>query len=140
MTHPRLTDASPDQLHWDVNASRKILENIFQKPVFAACYPFNDFKDGVEDAVRAAGYLWARGSDHQDPVSSPLDPVAFSPHCRFDDGDIMEKYDRAKQTGNGIGIVWDWGWTKMPIPLIPACDSEGIRHGVPKDVTTLFRI
>ncbi|MBN1382983.1 MAG: hypothetical protein JXA41_15060, partial [Deltaproteobacteria bacterium] len=28
----------------------------------------------------------------------------------------------------------------VPIPLIPACDSEGIRHGVPKDVTTLFRI
>jgi len=27
----------------------------------------------------------------------------------------------------------------VPIPLISPCDSEGIRHAVPKDVATLFR-
>jgi hypothetical protein len=29
---------------------------------------------------------------------------------------------------------------QMPIPLISPCDSEGIRHAVPGDVATLFRI
>jgi len=28
----------------------------------------------------------------------------------------------------------------VPIPLISPCDSEGIRHAIPEDVATLFRI
>ncbi|MBN1380418.1 MAG: polysaccharide deacetylase family protein [Deltaproteobacteria bacterium] len=106
MTHPRLTDVSPDQLQWEVTKSRKILENIFQKPVLGFCYPFNDFNDVVKNAVRSAGYTWARGSDYQDPISPPPDPLAFSPLCRFDDDDIMGKYDRAKQRGTGVFFFW----------------------------------
>jgi peptidoglycan/xylan/chitin deacetylase (PgdA/CDA1 family) len=106
MTHPRLTDVSPDQLRWEVAASRETLEKLFQKPVVGFAYPFNDYSETVIDSVRSAGYIWARGGGPEDDRFPPANSYAFRPHCRFNDGGFMEKYERAKQTG---GVFFFWG-------------------------------
>jgi peptidoglycan/xylan/chitin deacetylase (PgdA/CDA1 family) len=106
MTHPRLTDLSPDQLQWEVDGSRRALENIFQEPVLGFCYPFNDYNSAVINAVRSAGYIWARGGEHRDDIFPPAEIFAFHPNCRFDDADFMGKYQRSKETG---GVFFFWG-------------------------------
>lgn len=45
MTHPYLTDLPADRLDWELQTSRHILEEIFQKPVNGLCYPFNTYND-----------------------------------------------------------------------------------------------
>jgi len=106
MSHPRLTDVSCEQLRWELDASREILENIFQKPVFGFAYPFNDYNDVVIDAVRSAGYIWARGGGQEGDCFPPANPYTFRPHCRFDDDDFMGKYECAKQTSE---VFFFWG-------------------------------
>ncbi len=106
MTHPCLTDISPEQLQWEVRASREALEAIFQRPVLGFCYPFNAYNDAVVLAVRAAGYLWARGNQHLEKVFPPVDPFAFHSSCHFLDPELDERYRRA---GEGDGVFFFWG-------------------------------
>ena len=105
MTHPYLTDLSDDQLQWELQTSRHILEDIFQKPVLGFCYPFNVYNDSVRDAVRSAGYKWARGNQHLENIYPPVDPFGFHPSCHFLDKDFWDKYDRQKR-GNSVFFFW----------------------------------
>lgn len=105
MKHPYLPDLSVDQLHWELHTSKYILEEKFQKPVLGFCYPFNAYNDFVRDAVRSAGYKWARGNQHQENVYPPVDPLEFHPCCHFLDHDFWEKYDRQKKS-NGVFFFW----------------------------------
>jgi peptidoglycan/xylan/chitin deacetylase (PgdA/CDA1 family) len=105
MTHPYLTDLSDDQLRWELQTSRHILEDIFQKPVLGFCYPFNVYNDSVRGAVRSAGYKWARGNQHQDDIFPPVDPYEFSPTCLLLDIDFWEKYNHQKKK-NRVFFFW----------------------------------
>lgn len=105
MTHPHLTDLSVDQLHWEIRTSKDILENMFQRPVQGFCYPFNQYNDFVIDAVRSAGYKWARGNQDQENIYPPADPLEFHPTCHFLDHDFWGKYDHQKK-GNNIFFIW----------------------------------
>jgi len=106
MTHPYLTDLSRDQLIWEVQASKHVLENIFQKPVLGFCYPFNAYNDFVKEAVRSVGYKWARGNRNQEYVYPPADPFEFQSCCRFLDPDFRGKYDRQRKSGS---VFFFWG-------------------------------
>ena len=106
MTHPYLTDLSADQLRWELQTSRHVLENIFQKPVLGFCYPFNAYNDFVKDAVRSAGYKWARGNHHGGNVCHSDDPFEFQPCCHFLDHDFWGKYDRQKERDS---VFFFWG-------------------------------
>jgi peptidoglycan-N-acetylglucosamine deacetylase len=106
MTHPYLTDLPGDQLHWELQTSRHVLEHIFQKPVTGFCYPFNAYNDFVKDGLRAAGYKWARGNRHVENAFPPIDPLEFHPCCHFLDRNFRDKYDRQKQSGN---VFFFWG-------------------------------
>ncbi|MBN1546971.1 MAG: polysaccharide deacetylase family protein [Syntrophaceae bacterium] len=106
MTHPYLTDLSTEQLNWELQTSRRILEETFQKPVTGFCYPFNAYNDVVKDAVRRAGYRWARGNRPQDRVYPPADPLEFTPCCHFLDRDFWKKYDLQK---NRNDVFFFWG-------------------------------
>jgi peptidoglycan-N-acetylglucosamine deacetylase len=100
MTHPCLTDISENSLHWELKTSRHILEDIFQKPVKGFCYPFNTYNEFVKEAVRSAGYQWARGNQHHKTIFPPPDPLEFHPCCHFLNHDFWETYDRQKEKGN----------------------------------------
>jgi peptidoglycan/xylan/chitin deacetylase (PgdA/CDA1 family) len=105
MTHPYLTDLSPDKLNWEIMSSRDRLEDIFQKPVLGFCYPFNTYNESIIRAVRSAGYFWARGNQHQDHVYPPSDPLEFHPSCHIFNCDFWTKYDGVKKN-NGVFFFW----------------------------------
>jgi len=100
MTHPYLTDLPSEQLDWELQASKHLLEEIFQQPVRGFCYPFNVYNDFVKEAVRRAGYQWSRGSQEWNVVFPPADPLEFHPCCHFLDGDFWRKYELQQNTGS----------------------------------------
>ena len=106
MTHPCLTDLSGDQLHWELQTSRHVLEDKFQKPVPGFCYPFNAYNDFVKDAVRSAGYKWARGNQPLENTFPPIDPLEFHPCCHFLDQDFRQKYDQQRKRDS---VFFFWG-------------------------------
>lgn len=56
LTHPFLTQLSPDRAREEIHASRKKLEDLFGRPVRHFCYPFGDWNDRVRDLAAEAGY------------------------------------------------------------------------------------
>ena len=106
VTHPFLTDLPVDHLHWELQTSRQILENMFQKPILGFCYPFNAYNDFVKDAVRSAGYKWARGNQHRENVYPHGGPFEFHPSCHFLDQDFWNKYDQQKKRDS---VFFFWG-------------------------------
>lgn len=63
MTHPLLTRCAPDELEWEVNASRRLLEAFTGKPIEYFAYPAGDYNRPVAEAVRRAGYRAAFAED-----------------------------------------------------------------------------
>ena len=56
VTHPDLTTATPDELRYEVVASRSFLRRTFHVPVNSFCYPSSEYNSTVIAAVKAAGY------------------------------------------------------------------------------------
>ena len=56
VTHPDLTTATPDELRYQVVASRSFLRRTFHVPVNSFCYPSSQYNSAVIAAVKAAGY------------------------------------------------------------------------------------
>ena len=83
MTHPDLTKISPDQLKWELEASKTHLEDYVQRPVRTFCYPFGYFNRAVRDAVEQAGYELARTTEAfrtttgSDPMLVPVTMQVF---------------------------------------------------------------
>jgi peptidoglycan/xylan/chitin deacetylase (PgdA/CDA1 family) len=59
LSHPRLTQLSPDAAREEINASKKSIEDRFGVPILHFCYPYGDWNEGVRDLVAAAGYRTA---------------------------------------------------------------------------------
>jgi peptidoglycan/xylan/chitin deacetylase (PgdA/CDA1 family) len=62
-THPFLTKLSDENLRAEIAGSKRTLENFLGKPVPYFAYPFGDKNRRAMDAVAAAGYRAARGTD-----------------------------------------------------------------------------
>jgi peptidoglycan/xylan/chitin deacetylase (PgdA/CDA1 family) len=56
LTHMRLSGADPENLTAEVAESRRVLQEVLQRPVRGFCYPYGSFDRAALDAVRAAGY------------------------------------------------------------------------------------
>lgn len=59
LTHPRLTQLSPDALRRELGDSKAILEDKLQVPTDVLCYPYGAVSDKVAQAAREAGYALA---------------------------------------------------------------------------------
>jgi len=55
-SHPRLTRLAPAQAREEIEASKKMLEDTFGRPIQHFCYPYGDFNECVMDLVKKAGY------------------------------------------------------------------------------------
>ena len=60
MTHPKLTQISPESSQKEISDSKKWVENILQKPCVSFCYPFGDENASVRAMAKAAGFTSAR--------------------------------------------------------------------------------
>ena len=56
INHPDLTTLPPDQLRYQLVASRQFLKRTFGIPVNSFCYPSSKYNAAVVAAVKAAGY------------------------------------------------------------------------------------
>lgn len=106
LTHPHLTRCSSQELRYEIEKSRSILQEMFSQPVDGFCYPFGDFNEAVKDALRAVGYRYARGVAKSDDCIPPHDLFEFNPHCHFLDSDFWELYERAKSRGSNYFFFW----------------------------------
>jgi peptidoglycan/xylan/chitin deacetylase (PgdA/CDA1 family) len=59
LTHPWLTRIPLNQAREEISASKKKLEDTFNRPIQHFCYPYGDWNPAVRDLVAAAGYLTA---------------------------------------------------------------------------------
>jgi len=60
MTHAFLNEVEKEQAFWEINASKKIIEELTGKPCEAFCFPRGRYDDKIIKMVKDAGYKWAR--------------------------------------------------------------------------------
>jgi peptidoglycan/xylan/chitin deacetylase (PgdA/CDA1 family) len=59
VSHPHLTQISPDSAREEICTSKKALEDRFGVPIEHFCYPYGDWNEAVRDVVVHAGYKTA---------------------------------------------------------------------------------
>lgn len=133
MTHPYLTDLPADRLDSELQTSKQILEELFQKPVVGFCYPFHAYNDFIKEAVRRAGYLWARGNQQPGCVYPPPDPLELRPCCHFLDQGFWVKYDCQK---NRSDLFFFWGHSYELIDEVMWANFEDMIERISSDPET----
>ncbi|MDP7247782.1 MAG: polysaccharide deacetylase family protein [Candidatus Peribacteraceae bacterium] len=76
MTHPKLTKVSLDEAKWEIESSKKWIEEITGEECKSFCYPFGLHNDEVKGFVRDAGFENARTVENikfssSDPLAMP---------------------------------------------------------------------
>jgi peptidoglycan/xylan/chitin deacetylase (PgdA/CDA1 family) len=100
VTHCRLAECDDDSLRWELQESRRYLEDVTGKPVTALSYPHGSASDRVREAARLAGYVLA-ASSFFDINKARHDPLMLS-RCEI----IAHDSERVfLQKLNG---AWDW--------------------------------
>jgi peptidoglycan/xylan/chitin deacetylase (PgdA/CDA1 family) len=66
VSHPFLTQCSPDQLRFELEASKEFLTSVTGQAVDLFAYPTGDYNRSVAECVRSAGYRAAFALDGQD--------------------------------------------------------------------------
>lgn len=64
VTHPILTNISAENLDFEMQMSKKRLEEVLERPVEHFCYPNGSFNKAVEKAVEKAGYKSATTTNY----------------------------------------------------------------------------
>jgi peptidoglycan/xylan/chitin deacetylase (PgdA/CDA1 family) len=59
LTHARLARANAETLSRELGESKRVIEEILDRPIGWICYPWGSFSPAVIDAAKAAGYLGA---------------------------------------------------------------------------------
>jgi len=63
MTHPRLTECSPEAVRWELQESKRLLEERLGREVSTFCYPYGAVNAEVKQLVAEAGYRLGIASD-----------------------------------------------------------------------------
>jgi len=61
--HPILTKCSDDELFFELNESKQMLESLLNKEILHFSYPNGDYDNRVMSMVKSLGYLTARSTD-----------------------------------------------------------------------------
>lgn len=117
MTHPHLTKCDPETVRKELVDCITFLREFFGQERCGFAYPFGDYNAEVAEAVRAAGYLYARTCENVDgPL--PLNKAMTLPsHCHFMCGDFWQKYERVKAE-NGVFYFWGHSYEMMDDPAL----------------------
>ncbi len=63
MTHPRLTECSPEAVCWELQESKRVLEERLGREVTTFCYPYGAVNEEVKRLVAETGYRLGIASD-----------------------------------------------------------------------------
>ncbi len=119
LTHPILTDVSPQQAEEEIRGSKTWLEDILGQPVGMFCYPRGEWNETVRRLVEQSGFTGARTTevyafDGNDPYllgstlhlyHFPFRPIA---NRRFMDP-VRRAWPHLKELGIGLGAYRSWG-------------------------------
>jgi peptidoglycan/xylan/chitin deacetylase (PgdA/CDA1 family) len=87
MTHSELLDLSKQQLHQEVNESRRLLSEAIASEIDGFCYPYGWSDDSTVRAVQDAGYTYACG------VHTPTDEDVHNlPRIPLSDKDSLLRF------------------------------------------------
>lgn len=106
VSHPCLTQVSPERMKKEIVEGRKRLEQLFGYAVTGFAYPCGDYNSEVEAAVRDAGHLYARTTKSVTPSFPPAEAMALHADCHFLDPEFWLKYEKAKSLGS---VFYFWG-------------------------------
>ncbi|WP_368150082.1 polysaccharide deacetylase family protein [Aeromonas sp. R2-4] len=73
LTHPRLSQLSPEQQAHEIQENKRQLEALLGHPLLSFAYPYGDMNDSAKEQAIAAGYRFAVATNsgpkamHQDP-------------------------------------------------------------------------
>jgi len=80
-THPDLTKLSIDEVFRELDLSKEILSKIVRREVKSFAYPYGAYNNTVVEAVKRNGYIVARTTDIEPPITKIEDflklPVLF---------------------------------------------------------------
>ncbi|OGV56518.1 MAG: hypothetical protein A2X49_06470 [Lentisphaerae bacterium GWF2_52_8] len=106
MTHPHLETLSAEKIRWELVECRRVIEELFKRPVRGFAYPFGSWNELVKEELRKAGYVYARTTKNVSAVFPPEDPMEFHPSCHFLSPKFMDEFERVKKEG---GVFYFWG-------------------------------
>jgi peptidoglycan/xylan/chitin deacetylase (PgdA/CDA1 family) len=94
LNHPFLTQISIAQAREEIIASRKKLQDLFNRPIEHFCYPYGDWNEAVRDLVADAGYKTACTTE----PGINLDPSSTFNLKRF----------TARYASRSLKTIWSW--------------------------------
>ncbi|WP_003540435.1 polysaccharide deacetylase family protein [Desulfotomaculum nigrificans] len=77
VNHPKLAEVSPEEARWQIEESKRVLEQGLKKPVNVFAYPYGSHNDQVAELVKEAGFRAAvttelgLAKDSQNPFKLP---------------------------------------------------------------------
>jgi len=106
LKHKGLPKLSAAEMQREVVESKKLLESWLGRPVKGFVYPGCPYNDAAKEAVRAAGYLWARTCENTPDFCPVTDPMAMRTTVGFNAANFWQEFDRVKAKG---GVFTFWG-------------------------------
>ena len=106
MTHPHLPLLSPAELKAELCDCKAFIKDFIGQEQCGFAYPFGDYNDAVKQAVRDAGYLYARSCKNVDGELPLNDPMALPSHCHFMSPDFWTRYEAVRAID---GVFYFWG-------------------------------
>ena len=97
VTHPRLTTLSVDDLMYELETSKRVLEAVISAPVSSFAYTYGEHNGTVIDAVINTGYKSARTTDagRNNSTADPYRLKSLSPRIDTPLSEIYQAIDQA---------------------------------------------
>ena len=111
-THPWLEKLTPAGVVYEIMKDREALEDMFGRIVRGHAYPYGTYSDGVVDALRQCGIVYARTIKSTLSFDMPTDWLRLHPTCHHDDPKLFELIDSFKAyKGDAPKLFYVWGHT-----------------------------
>ncbi len=90
LTHPHLTEVSPERARREVAASRARLEDLLGRPCATFAYPYGDWNQEVREMVAEAGYAVACGTRRA--AARPEDDALVLPRINIRRYNVLPRF------------------------------------------------
>lgn len=101
-----MTKLKPDILKLELQECRDLIKKSFGQDKCGLAYPGGGYDDTVKQAVRDAGFLYARTTKNIDGALPLDDPMELHTHCHFLSPEFWAKYEKVRELD---GVFYFWG-------------------------------
>ncbi len=112
--HPHLSRVPLERMAVELYEDRKRLEEACGRIVRGFAYPFGNYSDGVKQALRACGYVYARTVNRGGMSALPHDWMTWTPDCHDREATpqrLAEFFDRKVwEEAPRLLCIWGHSW------------------------------